>query len=331
MDNPIYDYLRRLIVEYNISDFYFRAGTPLAVRLDGEIRILADIVITESHLADFFIRELDSKSHDIFIETNDIDFAITIDNCRFRVSGYHTDCGWAMVARPITNNIPDIETLGLPSVIHQMLRISNGLILVTGPTGSGKSTSLAAMIDQLNRENAYHIITIEDPIEFVHTPQMSIISQREVGSDTDSFAAALRGALRQNPDIIMLGELRDYETISLALTAAETGHLVFGTLHTSGAAETINRVLDAFPPEQQSQARAQLSQSLQFVLTQKLLKSTRGGRIGAFEVMVCVPAIRNIIRENKIEQINAIIQTGAQHGMITMEKYLDTLAANDLI
>ena len=204
-------------------------------------------------------------------------------------------------------------------------------MLVTGPTGSGKSTSLASMINKINRERAEHIITIEDPVEFVHSEIKSIISQREVGRDTVSFASALKGALREDPDILLLGEMRDYETISLALTAAETGHLVFGTLHTSGAAETINRIIDAFPAEEQPQARSMVASSLQLVMTQQLLKRKSGGRIGAFEVMVCVPAVKNLIREDKIPQIATVMQTGAQFGMITMEKYVDELEKQGLI
>ena len=233
--------------------------------------------------------------------------------------------------RTIVTEVPNIDQLGLPQAVHNVLREKKGLVLLTGQTGSGKSTSLASMINKINRERAEHIITIEDPIEFVHTEIKSIISQREVGRDTMSFGSALKGALREDPDIILLGEMRDYETVSLALTAAETGHLVFGTLHTSGAAETINRIIDVFPAEEQSQARSQLSSSLQLVMTQQLLKRKTGGRIGAFEVMVCVPAVRNLIREDKIPQIGTVMQTGAQFGMITMDKYVDELEKQNLI
>lgn len=204
-------------------------------------------------------------------------------------------------------------------------------MLVIGQTGSGKSTSLASMINKINRERAEHFITNEDPIEFVHSEIKSIISQREVGRDTMSFGSALKGALREDPDIILLREMRDYETVSLPLTAAETGHLVFGTLHTSGAAETINRIIDVFPAEEQSQARSQLSSSLQLVMTQQLLKRKTCGRIGAFEVMVCVPAVRPLIREDKIPQIGTVMQTGAQFGMITMDKYVDEQEKQNLI
>ena len=204
-------------------------------------------------------------------------------------------------------------------------------MLVTGQTGSGKSTSLAAMVDKINRERGENIITIEDPIEFVHKNKKSIITQREVGRDTKSFASALKGALRQDPDIILLGELRDYETVSMALTAAETGHLVFGTLHTSGAPETINRIIDVFPAIEQAQARSQLSQSLRLVMTQQLLKGAGGGLIGAFEVMVCIPAVANLIREAKIVQIQTVMQTGTQSGMVTMDKYIELLHEKNLL
>jgi len=231
----------------------------------------------------------------------------------------------------VLTEVPHIDQLGLPPAVHDILTAKAGLVLVTGQTGSGKSTSLAAMIDKINRERGENIITVEDPIEFVHQNKQSIITQREVGRDTQSFATALKGALRQDPDIILLGELRDYETVSMALTAAETGHLVFGTLHTSGAPETINRIIDVFPASEQAQARSQLSQSLRLVLTQQLLKRRDGGRIGAFEVMVCIPAVANLIRESKIVQIQTVMQTGQQFGMVTMEKYTEMLTAKKLI
>lgn len=330
-DNLVYKILEELPAQYRISDFHMRAGDPLAVRTNGDIKLFDDYIITHEMLDEVFQKELGDKIYHAFCETNDVDFAIVVGEQRFRANGYRTMKGWAMVLRTIVTEVPNIDQLGLPPAVHQILKEKAGLVLVTGQTGSGKSTSLASMVDKINRERSENIITIEDPVEFVHKPIKSIISQREVGRDTMSFASALKGALRQDPDIILLGELRDYETVSMALTAAETGHLVFGTLHTSGAPETINRIIDVFPAEEQAQARSQLSQSLQLVMTQQLLKRKGGGRIGAFEVMVCVPAVRNLIRENKIVQINTAMQTGAQFGMITMEKYIEELAKQNLI
>ena len=331
MENPIYGLLDQLTKESRISDFHLRAGEPLAVRASGDIITFPEHIIEQDMLDQVFRHELGEKGYKEFCEKNDVDFAIMVGEQRFRANGYRTMHGWAMVLRTIVTEVQNIDQLGLPPAVHKILTEKSGLVLVTGQTGSGKSTSLAAMINKINRERAENIITIEDPVEFVHTPIKSIISQREVGRDTKSFASALKGALRQDPDIILLGELRDYETVSMALTAAETGHLVFGTLHTSGAPETINRIIDVFPAEEQAQARSQLSQSLQLVMTQQLLKRKGGGRIGAFEVMVCVPAVRNLIRENKIVQINTSMQTGAQFGMITMDKYIEELHKQNLI
>ena len=331
VDNPVYRYLDELPKEYRISDFHMRSGSPLAIRVNGEIQVMQDCPITHEMLDDVFRHELGGELYEIFDEKKDVDFAITVNGARFRANGYHTLNGWGLICRTIVTEVPNIDQLGLPPAVHTVLTEKKGLVLVTGPTGSGKSTSLASMINKINRERAEHIITIEDPVEFVHSEIKSIISQREVGRDTVSFASALKGALREDPDILLLGEMRDYETISLALTAAETGHLVFGTLHTSGAAETINRIIDAFPAEEQPQARSMVASSLQLVMTQQLLKRKSGGRIGAFEVMVCVPAVKNLIREDKIPQIATVMQTGAQFGMITMEKYVDELEKQGLI
>ena len=330
-DNPVYRYLDELPKEYRISDFHMRSGSPLAIRVNGEIQIMQDCPITHEMLDGVFQHELDQALYDAFVDTKDIDFAVTVNGARFRANGYHTLNGWGLICRTIVTEVPNIDQLGLPAAVHNVLVEKKGLVLVTGPTGSGKSTSLASMINKINRERAEHIITIEDPVEFVHSEIKSIISQREVGRDTMSFASALKGALREDPDILLLGEMRDYETISLALTAAETGHLVFGTLHTSGAAETINRIIDAFPAEEQPQARSMVASSLQLVMTQQLMKRKSGGRIGAFEVMVGVPAIKNLIREDKIPQIATVMQTGAQYGMMTMEKYVDELEKQGLI
>ena len=236
-----------------------------------------------------------------------------------------------MVLRKIITEIPNIEKLGLPPAAHEAITHKTGLVLVTGQTGSGKSTSLAAMIDQINSHRAENIITVEDPIEFIHPDKKSIVSQREVGKDTGSFAKALKSALRQDPDIILVGEMRDLETISLALTAAETGHLVFGTLHASNAASTITRILDVFPPAQKTQAQTMLAGSIRLVMSQQLLKKKGGGRIGCHEVMTGTAAIRNLIREGKVEQIQSTLQTSAKEGMFTMEKCYEGLKLKKLV
>ncbi|AKO65190.1 twitching motility protein PilT [Methylophilales bacterium MBRSG12] len=314
-----------------VSDFHLHAGKPLTCRVHGELKTYEDKMITEDDLQDLITSEVPEDWYQKFREHKDLDFAFVIKDTRFRASALGTITGTGLVLRVIVSEVPNIDMLGLPPAVHQALELRDGLVLVTGATGSGKSTSLAAMIDKINRTRAENIITVEDPIEFTHQNQKSLIVQREVGKDTDTFASALKGALRQDPDVILMGELRDYETISMALTAAETGHLVFGTLHTNGAPETINRLVDAFPPEEQSKAQAQLSLSLRLVMTQQLMKKKGGGRIGAFEVMVNTPAVANLIREKKISQIANMMQTGAKEGMMLMEKYKEILLGKGLI
>lgn len=331
MSNPIYNYLPELLSQHRISDFHLHAGRPITARIHGELQHFEGKLISEENLDDLFKKELPEDWYQKFIKTGDIDFAFVIGEQRFRASGLKTMKGSALVLRVIVTEIPNIESLGLPQAAHDVLNLKDGLVLVTGATGSGKSTSLAAMIDKINRTRADNIITVEDPIEYVQNPIQSVISQREVGKDTDSFASALKGALRQDPDVILMGELRDYETVSMALTAAETGHLVFGTLHTNGAPETINRLVDVFPAEEQNKTRSQLSMSLRMVMTQQLLKRKGGGRVGAFEILINTPAVANLIRENKIQQIANSMQTGTKDGMITMEKYLELLKSKGLI
>jgi len=331
MENSIYGYLMDIITTQKVSDFHLHANAPLAYRSDGEIIRRDDIVISPADLEMFFKAELGDEEFERFDQSGDVDFAVQYGDQRFRASGYRMMTGYALVLRVIVTEVPHIDTLGLPEAVHEALSRRDGLILVTGATGSGKSTSLAAMIDKINRERKENIITVENPIEFIHASRNSLITQREVGRDTESFARALKGALRQDPDIILMGELRDYETVAMAMTAAETGHLVFGTLHTNGAPETINRIIDVFPAADQPQARSQLSQSLRLVLTQQLLPRRGGGRIGAFEVMVNVKAVANLIREAKIVQIETIMQTGAQYGMVTMDKYIEVLKQKNLI
>ena len=257
IDNPVYRYLDELPKEYRISDFHMRSGSPLAIRVNGEIQVMQDCPITHDILDGVFRHELGDELYEIFVEKKDIDFAITVNGARFRANGYHTLNGWGLICRTIVTEVPNIDQLGLPPAVHSVLGEKKALVLVTGPTGSGKSTSLASMINKINRERAEHIITIEDPVEFVHSEIKSIISQREVGRDTLSFASALKGALREDPDILLLGEMRDYETISLALTAAETGHLVFGTLHTHRVRQKPLTVLLTHFPLRSSRKRAQ--------------------------------------------------------------------------
>lgn len=311
---------------YKLSDLHFHADEPISIRIDGEIKMFPDDVLSSAQLEKFIKENLSPEHYDNFIESFDADLAVEAGGVRFRVNLFKTSRGLAAVMRIIETKIPSFDILGLPPIARDILDHKNGLILVTGPTGSGKSTTLAAMIDRINRTRHEHIITIEDPIEYIHHSQSSVVSQREIKRDTASFAAALRASLREDPDVILVGELRDLETIQLALTAAETGHLVFGTLHTSGAPNTINRIIDVFPPQQQEQVRAQLSQSLRLVMTQRLLKrKDEPGRVGAFEVMTCNAAVRNLIRENKVFQIPSVMQMARGEGMMTMEHSLQAL------
>ncbi len=323
----IIDKALHYVANYKLSDLHLHVNEPVAIRVDGEIQTFADDIVTQVDFDAFIKNWLTQEQRIKFMECFDADLAVESGDYRFRVNLFKTSQGLAAVMRKIESEIPSFDSLGLPAVARDVIEQENGLILVTGPTGSGKSTTLAAMIDRINRHRHGHIITIEDPIEFVHRNQKSVISQREVARDTLSFSSALRASLREDPDVILVGELRDLETIQLALTAAETGHLVFGTLHTSGAPNTINRIIDVFPSQQQDQVRAQLSQSLRLVMTQRLLRRKGGvGRVGAFEVMTCNPAVRNLIRENKVFQIPSVMQMARGEGMITMDASLQQLA-----
>ena len=315
-----------------ISDFHLRGGTNIAYREMGDI-----IIEKESRIENKDIEELLKKSCSeveikIFNTKKELDCAVMLGELRFRANFYKTLKGPAAVLRRIETKIPLMDNLALPPILYELVEAHKGLVLMTGPTGSGKSTTLAAIINQINESKPANIITIEDPVEFIHTDKKSIVSQREVGKQTESFAKALKGALREDPDVILVGELRDLETIGMALTAAETGHLVFATLHTSGAPNTINRLIDVFPPEQQGQIRAQIAESLKMVITQKLFKKKDGsGRISAFEVMVCTAPVKNLIRENKIHQIPSVMQTSQREGMITMDKSIEGLIGSGII
>ena len=315
-----------------ISDLHLRGGTNIAYREMGDIVIEKNSRVESKDIEELLKKNCSESEIKIFNTKKELDCAVILDELRFRANFYKTLNGPAVVLRRVETKIPAMDSLGLPAVLFELIDAHKGLVLVTGPTGSGKSTTLASIIDQINGNRPANIITIEDPVEFIHNDKKSIISQREVGKQTESFAKALKGALREDPDVILVGELRDLETIGMALTAAETGHLVFATLHTSGAPNTINRLIDVFPPDQQSQIRAQISESLKMVVTQKLFKKKDGsGRVAAFEIMVCNQAIKTLIREAKIHQIPGVMQTGQRDGMITMDKSIEQLTSSGVI
>jgi len=324
--------IERYNEKYQFSDIHLKEDKPVMLRIDGDMMIPDEGVVSSAELREFANDTLNEGQKSRLEEVRDVDLAIEIGPCRFRANFFYTADGLSAVLRKIETEIPSMAQLNLPHVMQSMAEKPNGLVLVTGPTGSGKSTSLAAIIDTINDTKQGHILTIEDPIEYIHHAKNCSISQREMGRDAESFASALRASLREDPDVILVGEMRDLETIQLALTAAETGHLVFATLHTSGAPNTINRIIDVFPAGQQSQVRAQLSQSLQMVVTQKLFKKSDGeGRVAAFEVMVCNHAVRNLIREGKIFQIESIMQTARGEGMVTMDKAIEELVSTGKI
>ena len=315
-----------------ISDFHIRAGSPLAYRQTGEIHAIKEATVKEQDLKDLLTTNCNEREIKKFQQTHELDSAVTIGGLRFRANFYKTLNGSAAVLRRVESKIPEMSQFSLPQVLYDIVNMHKGLVLVTGPTGSGKSTTLAAIINEINKTRTSNIITVEDPVEFIHKDVKSIVSHREVGKQTETFASALKAALREDPDVILVGEMRDLETVSLALTAAETGHLVFGTLHTSGAPNTINRIIDVFPAEQQEQIRAQVSTSLKMVVTQRLIKTKDGlSRVGAFEVMKCTPPIQNLIREAKIHQIPSVMQTSVRDGMVTMQKSLEELAKSGKI
>ena len=309
-----------------ISDFHIRSGWPLAFRQTGEIHKVPEVMVKAQDLQDLISTNCNEVEMKRFNDTHELDSSVTLSGLRFRANFYKTINGPAAVLRRVESVIPEMGQFDLPPVLYDIIDMHKGLVLVTGPTGSGKSTTLAAIVNEINKTRTANIITVEDPVEFIHKDAKSIVSHREVGKQTQTFASALKAALREDPDVILVGEMRDLETVFLALTAAETGHLVFGTLHTSGAPNTINRIIDVFPPEQQAQIRAQISTSLKMVVTQRLLKTKDGqGRCGAFEVMKCTAPIQNLIREAKIHQIPSIMQTAVKDGMITMAKSLEDL------
>ncbi len=314
------------------SDVHLSAGEPPMVRMHGDMKKIEHPPLTPEEVHNMVFDIMSDAVRKAFQETNDVDFSFELgDISRFRVNVFRTRRGEGAVFRTIPTKVMSIEELGLPPIIRELTKKEKGLILVTGPTGSGKSTTLASMIDLINETYEGHILTIEDPIEFVHQSKKCLVNQREVGPHTQSFSNALRGALREDPDVILVGEMRDLETVSLALTAAETGHLVFATLHTSSAPKTVDRIIDVFPAAQQGQIRAMFSESIQAVITQTLVKKRAGGRIAALEILIGTPAVRNLIRENKIHQIPSAIQTGFSVGMQTLDSALVDLVARGLI
>jgi len=316
------------VVSKRASDLHMTAGVPPVIRDRGRLARLDEYpVLTPEDTREFIYSILTTEQRRRLENDLQLDFAYVVPGrARFRVNAYFQRGAVAAAFRLIPSVITPIDELGLPSIVHELARRPRGLVLVTGPTGSGKTTSLASMIDEINRTRDEHIVTIEDPIEFVHAHRRCVINQRELGADALSFSGALKAALRQDPDVILVGEMRDLETISTALTAAETGHLVFATLHTQDAPQTIDRIIDVFSPEQQAQIRVQLSVTLQGVVTQQLLPTADGsGRCAACEVLIPTPAVRNLIREGKVHQIPSIIQTGAAHGMQSMDAALATL------
>lgn len=325
--------LLQLVVESGASDLHLASNEPPILRVNGILQRTDFAAFNSEQVKSLCFEFLNKHQQEILSSTHEIDLAYGVEGLgRFRINIYKDRIGYAAALRTISEKIPTLDQLKLPTITKNIAQLPRGLVLVTGPTGSGKSTSLAAIVDWINTHRAEHILTIEDPIEFVHKSKKSLINQREVGNDTHSFSAALRSALREDPDVILIGEMRDLETISLAVTAAETGHLVFGTLHTSSAATTIDRLIDVFPPEQQTQIRIQLSNSLKSVLSQTLIPKRDGkGRTMAMEIMIVNPAISNLIREGKTSQIYSAIQTGRKEGMQTLESSLAELFKQGLV
>jgi twitching motility protein PilT len=322
--HPRIEVLLDEVVKRKASDLHLQVGLPPMIRVDGALTAIngAD-PLTEETLEVLLFAILDEDQKQILLKDKEFDFSFSYgDLGRFRVNAFHERGNMAAALRLIPNEILTIEQLGLPQIVNKFADYPRGLVLVTGPTGSGKSTTLAAILHKVNVEKAAHIITIEDPIEYTHRSLKSVIAQREVHYDTYSFNAALRSALREDPDVVLVGEMRDLETIASAITIAETGHLVLATLHTNSAAQSIDRMIDVFPPHQQPQIRSQLSNILMAIVSQRLVPTIGGGRIAAAEIMIANPAVRNIIREGKSHQLEAVIQTGAEFGMQSMDKTL---------
>ena len=332
MGYSIQDLLQKTY-ELNASDLHITVGTPPVYRIHGQLERFGDSELIAEEIIDMVNAIIPDNKLEEYRSKGDADFNYAFnENFRFRVNAYHQRNAPALAFRLIPTKIPTIESLGMPKVLYDLADKPQGLVLVTGPTGSGKSSTLAAMIHHINETKAKHIITLEDPIEFIHQHNQSIVNQREIGIDAKDFATGLRAALRQDPDVILVGEMRDLETISTAITAAETGHLVFGTLHTSSAPTTIDRIIDVFPPHQQNQIRSQLANVLQGIISQRLfVRKDRSGRVAATEILVAVPSVTNLIRNEKIHQIQNIMQTSRALGMHTLQHSIQELLSRGIV
>lgn len=315
------------VVKRKASDLHLQVALPPMLRVDGVLLpVSGTSTLNDEEVEALIFAVLDDEQKQILLKDKEFDFSFAFgDLGRFRVNAFHERGNLAAAMRLIPNEILTTEQLRLPKTVQKFAEYPRGLVLVTGPTGSGKSTTLAALVDKINSEKPVHIVTIEDPIEFTHKSKKAVVVQREVHYDTYSFSAALRSSLRQDPDVVLIGEMRDLETIAAAITIAETGHLVFATLHTNGAAQSVDRMIDVFPPHQQPQIRAQLSNILMAICSQRLIPTIGGGRIASAELLIATPAVRNIIREGKTHQLEAVIQTGAEYGMQSMDKTLVSL------
>lgn len=333
LNQPRIESLLEECIKRNASDLHIQYGLPPILRIDGALTpIVGAPALNDEAIRNLIFSTLDEDQQKILIKDKEFDYSFAFgDIARFRVNAFHERGKLAAAFRLIPNQIKNINELGMPPIVETFADYPRGLVLVTGPTGSGKSTTLAALVDKINREKSVHIITIEDPIEFTHKSQRSVIVQREVHYDTFSFAAALRSALREDPDVVLIGEMRDLETIQAAITIAETGHLVFATLHTNSAAQSIDRMIDVFPSHQQPQVRTQLSNMLMAICSQRLVPAIAGGRVVAAEIMVANSAVRALIRDGKTHQLDTAIQTGAEQGMQTMDRTLAKLVQTGVI
>ena len=320
-------------MQNDASDLHLSAGSPPIIRVSGLLKRVKADPLSSDDIRTMLYSVMTEDQRSVYENDMEIDFAIALgEKARFRVNGFTSRLGASAVFRTIPTEVPTMEQLGLPPVMRRFAELEKGIILVTGPTGSGKSTTLASMVNHINLNMSKHILTIEDPVEFFHESKKSLVNHREVGTDTSSFSRALKSALREDPDVILVGEMRDYETISLALTAAETGHLVFATLHSNSASKTIDRVIDVFPTGDKEMVRAMLASSLQGVVAQTLVRRADGeGRVGAFEILVGTNAVRNLIRENQIPQMYSMMQTGSRYGMVTMQDAIADLFESGII